>query len=53
MLFEMILMDLLMPEMRGFEATQLIRKAEHDFGLNPKEKHFICGFSAEVDQSKS
>lgn len=32
-LFELILMDLLMPEMNGYEATIEIRKLEDEFNL--------------------
>ena len=38
--------------MGGYEATQCIRKVENDYGLTDSEKHFICGFSAEVNQGK-
>jgi len=48
-LFEMILMDLIMPEMNGYDATVEIRRLEDEFRLTPSEKHFICGFSAEVN----
>jgi CheY-like chemotaxis protein len=51
-LFELILMDLIMPEMNGYDATVEIRKLEKEFGLNENEKHFICGFSAEVNDCK-
>lgn len=51
-LFELILMDIIMPEMGGYEATTLIRKAEETHGLLPLEKHFICGFSANVSAGK-
>jgi CheY-like chemotaxis protein len=30
-LFELILMDIIMPEMGGYESTQLIRKSEELF----------------------
>jgi CheY-like chemotaxis protein len=47
-LFELILMDIIMPEMGGYESTELIRKAEREHGIG-NERHFICGFSAKVD----
>lgn len=51
-MFELILMDIIMPEMGGYEATEHIRKIESQFGLQASEKHFICGFSALVNQGK-
>lgn len=38
-----------MPVMNGYEATEKIRKLEQEFSLTLHEKHFICGFSAEVN----
>ena len=40
-----------MPEMNGHEATQRIRQIEKELNLADSEKHFICGFSALVDES--
>ena len=37
-----------MPVMGGYESTQGIRKAEEEHKLAQGERHFICGFSAEV-----
>ena len=45
-LFELILMDIIMPEMGGYESTTLIRKLEDKYELLTHERHFICGFSA-------
>jgi CheY-like chemotaxis protein len=39
-------MDIIMPVMGGYEATENIRKIEEEFKLSSNEKHFICGFSA-------
>ena len=41
-------MDLIMPEMGGYEATQNIRRIEKEYKLNEQERHFICGVSADV-----
>lgn len=47
-LFELILMDLLMPKMNGYDATQEIRSIETEMKFSSADKHYICGFSAEV-----
>ncbi len=48
MTFDLVIMDIIMPVMGGYQASQAIRKIEEENGLEPDEKHFICGFSAEV-----
>ena len=44
-------MDIIMPEMGGYESTTLIRKIEDQAKLQDGERHFICGFSAQVNES--
>ena len=41
-----------MPEMSGHEATKAIRQIEISHGITDADKHFICGFSAEKNDSK-
>lgn len=41
-------MDIIMPVMGGYQASLEIRKLEEEYGLEADEKHFICGFSADV-----
>ena len=46
--FDLVIMDIIMPVMGGYQASLAIRKLEDEYGLASNEKHFICGFSAEV-----
>ena len=46
--FEMILMDIIMPVMGGYESTEQIRKIEKEFSITGADRHFICGFTAMV-----
>jgi len=45
-------MDIIMPEMGGYEATKRIRKVEEQAKLVHEDRHFICGFSADVNNGK-
>lgn len=47
-LFEMIIMDILMPVMGGYDATKEIRKIEDQYKVAREDRHFICGFSADI-----
>jgi two-component system, sensor histidine kinase len=51
-LFEMIIMDILMPVMGGYDATKEIRKIEDQYKVAREDRHFICGFSADVSAGK-
>jgi len=45
-LFDIILMDLCMPIIDGYEASLEIRKLEKKYNVIEHNSHFICGFSA-------
>lgn len=51
-LFEMIIMDILMPVMGGYDATKEIRKIEDQYKVAREDRHFICGFSADISAGK-
>lgn len=49
-MFDIILMDLYMPIMDGWQASTEIRKLEAKYGIKESEKHFICGHSSEANR---
>jgi CheY-like chemotaxis protein len=51
--FDVVLMDLIMPVMNGFEATQAIRKRESELKLKPTPIIALSGFSQEREKQKA
>lgn len=49
-MFDIILMDLVMPIMNGFQASKAIRDLEKKYGVSSASRHFICGHSSHVSQ---
>eukprot|EP00347_Sterkiella_histriomuscorum_P018326 403345932 len=52
LVFDLILMDIYMPEMNGYESTRAIRQLEIEHNIPECDRHFICGFSAEKNDGK-
>eukprot|EP00350_Pseudokeronopsis_sp_OXSARD2_P007917 CAMPEP_0170544054 /NCGR_PEP_ID=MMETSP0211-20121228/2951_1 /TAXON_ID=311385 /ORGANISM="Pseudokeronopsis sp., Strain OXSARD2" /LENGTH=298 /DNA_ID=CAMNT_0010847595 /DNA_START=2833 /DNA_END=3729 /DNA_ORIENTATION=+ len=48
-LFHLILMDLIMPVMNGYDATAEIRHLENTMNFSHADRHYICGISGEVN----
>lgn len=38
--------------MSGFDAAKEIRQIEDNYELKKEERHFICGFAADVTECK-
>jgi CheY-like chemotaxis protein len=51
-MFDIILMDLIMPIMNGFKASAEIRELEKKYNIPESEKLFICGYSSQVGLGK-
>jgi len=51
-LFNIILMDIIMPKMDGYESAQKIRELEKRYGVPERDRQFICGYSANVSLRK-
>lgn len=47
-MFDVILMDLIMPVMNGFKASAEIRELEKKYNIPEAQKLFICGYSSQV-----
>ena len=51
-MFDVILMDLIMPVMNGFKASAEIRELEKKYNIPVAQKLFICGYSSQVGLGK-
>jgi CheY-like chemotaxis protein len=51
-MFDIILMDLIMPVMNGFKSSAEIRELEKKYNIPEAKKLFICGYSSQVGLGK-
>lgn len=51
-MFDIILMDLYMVNMDGYEASIQIRKLEAQYKIPKNQRHFICAHSSEITRCK-
>ena len=51
-MFDIILMDLIMPVMNGFKSSAEIRELEKKYNIPDFKKLFICGYSSQVGLGK-
>lgn len=47
-MFDIILMDLIMPTMNGYLASEQIRLLEKKYGIDETDRLFICACSSQV-----
>ena len=52
LLFDLVFVKLIIPGMSGFDAAKEIRQIEDNYELKKEERHFICGFAADVTECK-